>query len=120
MVRFHCRAALIALVIILIAVGWSGQAAAQVRFAVTLPAGSVEQPVTGRLIVVADRRADGAASSREPRQMIGMNGPPAFGVDVENLRPGATVIVDAKADGFPFDLDQLPVGDYRVQAVLIR
>src|SRR3546814_1365119 len=51
--------------------------------------------------------------------MIGMNGPPAFGVDVEHLAPGGTVTVDAKADGFPFGLDRLPAGDYTVQAVLI-
>src|SRR3546814_18127654 len=48
-----------------------------------------------------------------------MNGPPAFGVDVEHLAPGGTVTVDAKADGFPFGLDRLPAGDYTVQAVLI-
>src|SRR3546814_4841055 len=51
--------------------------------------------------------------------MIGMNGPPAFGVDVANLRPGETTTVNATSDGFPFGLDQLPAGDYSVQAVLI-
>ena len=118
--RFDGRAALIAMGFMLIALVWNGPAAAQIRFAVTLPADATEQPVTGRLIVVAHRRTDGAASTREPRQMIAMNGPPAFGIDVENLRPGATVTVDARADGFPFGLERLPAGDYSVQAVLIR
>src|SRR3546814_6851903 len=64
-------------------------AAAQVSFSVTLPNTGVKAPVTGRLIVVvAPRSADGAPARAEPRQMIGMNGPPAFGVDVANLRPG--------------------------------
>src|SRR3546814_1367249 len=48
-----------------------------------------------------------------------MNGPPAFGMDVENLRPGTTVTLDAKSDGFPFGRDRLPAGDYSVQAILI-
>src|SRR3546814_8785396 len=50
--------------------------------------------------------------------MICMNGPPSFGVDVANLRPGETTTVNATSDGFPFGLDQLPAGDYSVQAVL--
>ncbi len=95
-------------------------AAAQIRFSVTLPDAATEEPVTGRLIVVANRREGASPSTTEPRLMIGMNGPPAFGVDIENLRPGATVTVDAKSDGFPFALDRLPAGDYSVQAVLIR
>lgn len=93
---------------------------AQIRFSVTLPQAATEEPVTGRLIVVAARGGGtGAAAKSEPRETIGMNGPPAFGVDVENLRPGATITLDATSDGFPFSLDQLPAGDYRVQAVLI-
>src|SRR3546814_2748399 len=93
----------------------------RVSFSVTLPNTGVKAPVTGRLIVVvAPRSADGAPARAEPRQMIGMNGPPAFGVDVANLRPGETTTVNATSDGFPFGLDQLPAGDYSVQAVLIR
>lgn len=87
---------------------------AQLRFEVTLPADAAKGPVTGRLIVVTAR-----GDTPEPRLAIGMNGPPAFGVDVEGLKPGETRIVDAKADGFPFDLSKLPAGDYSVQALLI-
>src|SRR3546814_7780283 len=95
-------------------------AAAQISFSVTLPQSATSEPVTGRLIVVTTRRAaDGAPAKVEPRQSIGMNGPPAFGMDVENLRPGTTVTLDAKSDGFPFGLDRLPAGDYSVQAILI-
>lgn len=76
--------------------------------------------MTGRLIVVATRRqTDGAPAKGEPRLMIGMNGPPAFGMDVENFRPGSTVNLDATSDGFPFGLERLPAGDYSVQAVLV-
>src|SRR3546814_19331620 len=56
-------------------------AAAQISFSVTLPQSATSEPVTGRLIVVTTRRAaDGAPAKVEPRQSIGMNGPPAFGM----------------------------------------
>ncbi|MGY4395729.1 hypothetical protein ACVWZA_000890 [Sphingomonas sp. UYAg733] len=105
--------AVIALVPALIAGATALPAAAQVRFAVTLPA-TVKGPVTGRLIVITARK-----DTPEPRLAIGMNGPPVFGMDVEGLKPGETRVVDARADGFPFDMSKLPAGDYSVQAVLI-
>ena len=94
--------------------GFFSPAAAEVRFAVTVPA--IEQgPVTGRLIVVVSRRA-----TPEPRLAFGLNGPPAFGIDVENLKPGETAVIGAKSDGYPFDLGALPPGEYDVQALLVR
>jgi hypothetical protein len=90
-------------------------AAAEVNFAVTLPA-SAEGPVTGRLIVVVSR-----TQSPEPRMSIAINGPPAFGTDVEGLRPGAAAVVDGRADAYPVEnLAALPAGDYWAQAVLIK
>ena len=89
-------------------------AAAAPSFAVTLPA-SEAGPVTGRLIVIAARVAD-----PEPRLQIGITGPPAFAVDVEGLRPGATAMVGTAADSFPVGLAELPAGNYHVQALLIR
>ena len=94
--------------------GVASPAAADLTFAVTLPA-SETGPITGRLIVVASKRA-----TPEPRLAFGLNGPPAFGIDVEGLKPGDTAVVDAKSDGYPFDLGQLPPGDYEVQALLVR
>ncbi len=94
--------------------GFFSPAAAEVRFAVTVPA-TEPGPVTGRLIVVASRRA-----TPEPRLAFGLNGPPAFGIDVENLKPGETAVVDAKSDGYPFELGALPPGEYEVQALLVR
>lgn len=111
---------MVAGLLVVFAAAGASPAVAQIRFAVTLPEAAADAPITGRLIVVAARRsADGAATAAEPRLTIGMNGPPAFGMDVAGLKPGATVTVDAKADGFPFGLDRLPAGDYRVQAVLV-
>ncbi len=89
-------------------------AAAQLRFEVKLPA-TAKAPVTGRLIVVA-----AGSEVEEPYQTIGMNGPPSFGVEVEGLKPGGTVTVGDNAIGYPIDLNRLPPGEYKLQAVLIR
>ena len=94
--------------------GFPSSVAADVRFAVTLPA-TEQGPVTGRLIVVVSKRA-----TPEPRLAFGLNGPPAFGIDVAALKPGETAVVDAKSDGYPFDLGALPPGEYEVQALLMR
>lgn len=114
----HCRRGILA-VLALVSLVVVAPASAQISFSVTLPSKAADAPVTGRLIVVAAPRSNTSLARAEPRQLLGMSGPPAFGVDVENLAPGTTVTVDAKADGFPFDLDRLPAGDYRIQAVLI-
>ena len=91
-------------------------AASARSFRVVLDPAVADGPVTGRLIVAVARRAE-----PEPRLAIGLNGPAVFGVDVEDLRPGAEVVVGASAAGYPFDSpDALPAGDYHVQAVLVR
>ncbi len=96
-------------------------APAQLRFEVTIPATA---PLNGHLILViakpneqGGRRGGG---NNEPRFQLSENyeSAQAFGVDVENLAPGKPIIVDAKTIGYPLpNLDALPAGDYRVQAV---
>ncbi|MGH6615371.1 hypothetical protein [Sphingomonas sp.] len=88
---------------------------AQVSFSVTLPGDAKTGPVTGRLIVVA-----ASSDTAEPRLVIGMNGPPSFGVDVDALKPGNSISVGQESIGYPIDLKRLPPGDYSIQAVLIR
>jgi len=42
-----------------------------------------------------------------------------FGLDVDGLAPGASAVIDSSTLGYPIvNLDQLPAGDYYVQAVL--
>ena len=101
--------------LLLLVIGFASPAAAEVNFAVTLPS-SVDGPVTGRLIVVVSR-----TQTPEPRLAIAINGPPAFGTDVEGLRPGAVAVVDGRADAYPVEnLAALPAGQYWAQAVLIK
>ena len=104
---FSCLVAISALL-------FSSPAAADVTFSVTLPAAE-QGPITGRLIVVTSKRA-----TPEPRIALGFAGPPAFGIDVEGLKPGQTVVIDAKSDGYPYSLAELPADEYDVQALLIR
>lgn len=115
MARIHSwlQAVLIAFLSLVVA----GTAAAQVRFAVTVPAEAAKGPITGRLIVTLSKSA-----TPEPRLTIGslsLIGQPIFGMDVEAMKPGQPVFLDERAAGFPDTLDKLPAGDYHVQAVLI-
>jgi len=89
------------------------------RFEVSVPDSLLKEPLTGRVfVIVTDREPD-----REPRLTTGGDGTkgvPIFGVNVERLAPGTPAIVDATTFGFPHvSLDELPPGDYRVQAVVV-
>ena len=60
------------------------------------------------------------ANDPEVRYQVGwINSPPAFGLDVSELRPGHNVVFDADVPGYPFQsLNELPPGDYYVQGLL--
>lgn len=83
--------------------------------ATAFPAGAKE--LTGHLMVVfATKSEDGA----EPRDQVQeqYDSAQVFGVDVEGLKPGGTVIVDGKTAGYPLrTLGEVPAGSYFVQAV---
>lgn len=83
----------------------------QVRFTTEVS----DQPYTGRVYVMTTRSAGDSP----------LDGPdwfdpaPFFAVDVERLSPGQSVTLSARnALGHPFRIDQLPAGDYWVQAVI--
>ena len=88
------------------------------RFSITYPAAVAEGELTGRLVLVF-----APAGEEEPRLLVGwdQDAVPFFGIDVENWKAGEARVLDHRAFGFPLhSLDQLPPGDYRVQAVLNR
>ena len=87
---------------------------------VSLPATANAVEVSGRLILVVS--PDGAT---EPRLQVELESPLKtpymFGQNVERVKPGATVALDARAYGWPVEqLSNLPAGEYTVQAVLNR
>jgi hypothetical protein len=83
------------------------------RFAVTFSAAAHQGPITGRLVLFVSKQ-----EKPEPRLLLSPQGPAVFGVDLDQLAPGAPAIVDAKAVGYPTSLAELPPGDYYVQAVI--
>ncbi|MEJ7809974.1 MAG: alpha/beta hydrolase-fold protein [Gemmatimonadaceae bacterium] len=83
------------------------------RFEVTISPAAHPGPVTGRLVVVVSKNAQ-----PEPRLAVAPQGPAIFAVDLDQLRPGQTAVVDARSDGYPMPLAELPPGEYSVQAVI--
>ena len=104
--RLACVAALL-----IVAPGLGAQ-----RVKVTLSPSVASAPVTGRLFVFLTQQA-----TPEPRVQAGSytGSVPFFGVDVDQLRPGASAEVDLKTLGFPYtSLAEVPPGDYYIQAMI--
>ena len=75
-----------------------------------------KEPITGRVFVMVteDER-------REPRLQAGswMRSVPFFGLDVHELEPGESVVIDETILGYPLkSLKDIPAGDYYVQALM--
>ena len=94
------------------------QAGETYRFSVSFAAEQSAGPLDGRILLLLS--TDGSAEPRtqisdSPRtQMI-------FGLDVDGLKPGQSVIVDDAAYGYPVRyLHDVPPGEYFVQVVLHR
>ena len=102
-----------------LALGIAASAAlAAPRFTLTFPEGVSADPLSGRLLLILSPTTEG-----EPRTQVSWDEDaiPFFGMDVEGWKPGKRLSFDRKADGFPIrSLDELPAGEYRVQAVLNR
>jgi len=94
---------------------FSHAAASHLQFEISFSPDIQKQPVTGRMFLIIT--TDG---SREPRWQVGdwKSGPPLFGVDVNQLEPGASVLIDDSVLGYPLrSLADIPPGDYYVQAL---
>lgn len=109
-----------AAMVVVSAVGLSGSAAGSgkpLRFAVSFGSQVRSSPVDGRVLVAVSK--DGSSDPFEQIDIIG--GTPFWGRDVNGLRPGQRAVLsdDAVTYGHPLStVDQLPPGDYHVQAFL--
>jgi S-formylglutathione hydrolase FrmB len=104
--------------ILLAAIARSSFAADTIAFGLTLDPSVSQQPLTGRLFVFLER-GEGLHPNHDPRLGPNWFSPePFFGIDVQNMSPGATRIIDDTADGFPGKLSDVPPGRYRAQAIL--
>lgn len=88
-------------------------AAAATRFEVSFPAAAHAGAITGRLVIAIAKTAQ-----PEPRLAISPRGAAIFGVDLDQLAPGGTAVVDDQALGYPMQLSALPPGDYFAQAII--
>jgi hypothetical protein len=98
------------LLLALTSAGARGQAP---RFEVTVPATVHAGPLTGRLVLILARSAQ-----PEPRLALSPQGPPIFGVDLEQLEAGRAAVIDSASASYPVSLAQLPEGEYWAQAVV--
>ena len=91
--------------------------ARRLRFEISFPVTQSGDALDGRVLL-----AISSDDKREPRFQIEeqeAKSQQLFGVDVDALKPGAAVVIDGSVLGYPVrSLDQLPAGDYYVQAVL--
>jgi hypothetical protein len=87
------------------------------RFEVSFPDHPGATPLDGHLLLLISNN-----DREEPRFQITeefAESQQAFGVDVDALAPGATVVIDASCFGYPTrSLATLPIRDYYVQALI--
>ncbi|MBC7920982.1 MAG: hypothetical protein H7Z75_07790 [Ferruginibacter sp.] len=115
---FACLATAVVLIIGLPSCQPANQGGDVPGFVVTLPDTASKTPLDGRLLLLLS-----TDSTAEPRFQIA-DGPATqlvFGMDVEGLQPGRSVVVDTAAFGYPVrSLAGLKPGEYYVQALLHR
>jgi hypothetical protein len=83
------------------------------RFEVTYDAAANPGPITGRLVVMISK-----TQQAEPRLLLSLRGPALSAIDLDQLKPGQTAVVDNSAIAYPTKLADLPPGDYYAQAVI--
>ena len=86
------------------------------QITVSFPNSQSSKPLDGRVLLLLSNDA-----SEEPRMQIDdtPKSQIVFGVTVDGLKPGAPVVINAGATGYPIaDLKDVPPGEYTVQAVL--
>src|SRR5207247_4856839 len=91
---------------------------ARLKFSISFPATASPAPLDGRLLLLIS-----ANDAKEPRFQIteDLGTQQVFGMDVEGVKQGQAVILDATAFGYPLrNLAQVPPGEYWVQALLHR
>lgn len=89
-----------------------------IRFSISFPDSQRVGPQEGRLLLLLSTDPE-----KEPRYQItdGLASQLVFGIDVEGMNPGEERIIDPGAFGYPIrSLQNVPAGDYFVQALLNR
>lgn len=95
----------------------AGQLPAGTKFEVSFDSSVRPDTATGRLVVYLHDQKQGSRGS-PASGFVEEDPQPMFGIDVNDLKPGESAVVDDSATSFPVVLSKLPPGKYRAQAVL--
>jgi Putative esterase len=93
------------------------KSAGKLRFEISFPGAQSLKPLDGHILlgISTDMSSEPRFQLREEEALSAQ----FFGLDVDGWKPGTPVVIDSTSLGYPFvSLDQLPAGDYYVQAVL--
>src|SRR5512146_3433174 len=89
----------------------------KLRFEISFPASLESKPLDGHIMLCISTEA-----KPEPRYQLREETAQSgqfFGLDVEGLAPGSSAIIDSTTLGYPLrSVNEIPAGDYYVQAVL--
>jgi len=103
----------IALLLVAPALAVAQTPAASPRFEISFAKAAHAEPITGRMYVAISRTND---ANRPPIQQAGETGVPLYGVNIDQLAPGAVAVIDVKTFGHPVQsLRDIPAGEYWVQ-----
>lgn len=89
----------------------------KLRFEISFPESLSSQPLDGHILlgISSDASSEPRFQLREEEAFSAQ----FFGLDVDAWKPGTTAVIDSTTLGYPLvSLDQLPPGEYYVQAVL--
>ena len=111
------RLAIAGLLVLASATGISAQQrAAGPRFEISFSKDAHPTPITGRVYVAIARVGAPGGRGGTPINQTGETGVPLFGVNIEALAAGKSVVIDAATFGHPVQsLRDIPAGEYMVQ-----
>lgn len=95
----------------------SAKSPGKLRFEISFPGSLGAKPLDGHILlgISTDKSSEPRFQLREDE----VSSAQFFGLDVDAWKPGAPAVIDSTTLGYPLvSLDQLPAGDYYVQAVL--
>ena len=95
----------------------SSKSATGLRFEISFPDSQGAKPLDGHILlgISTDKASEPRFQLREEEASSAQ----FFGLDVDGLKPGTPAVIDSTTLGYPLiSLEQLPPGDYYVQAVL--
>ncbi len=85
------------------------------QFKISYAAAAYKQRFTGKVFLYMSK------NNREPKNgSVGIEFFPCFAIDVKNIQPGASIVIDDKASAYPVPLSDIERGSYFVQAVWDR